>query len=108
MDSTPALLGGKPIIEGELPPENTVDGAEIAAVTRVLESGELSGFLASAGDAFFGGKEVRKLEEDFRKRFDVKHAIALNSATTGLHAALVACGVGAGDHTVIIGCSGQA
>ncbi len=101
MDSRPALLGGKPIIEGELPPENTVGGEEIAAVTRVLEGGELSGFLASAGDEFFGGKEVRKLEEDFRKRFDVKHAIGLNSATTGLHAALVACGVGAGDQVIL-------
>ena len=37
----------------------------------------------------------------FCEKFDVKHAIAVNSATTALHAAVAAMGVGPGDEVIV-------
>ena len=41
-----------------------------------------------------------RLEEAFCKKYDVKYAIAVNSGTSGLHAALVAAGVKSGDEVI--------
>ncbi len=41
-----------------------------------------------------------RLEDAFCKKFDVKYAIAVNSGTSGLHAALVAAGVKPGDEVI--------
>ena len=41
-----------------------------------------------------------RLEEAFCKKYDVKYAIAVNSGTSGLHAALVAAGVKPGDEVI--------
>lgn len=43
---------------------------------------------------------VTKFEEEFCKLSGSKYAIAVNSATSGLHAALVACGVKEGDEVI--------
>lgn len=74
---------------------------EIAAVKEVLQKGPLSGFLASAGEKFAGGEVVRNFEEEFAKKFDVKHAVAFNSATTALHGSIVALGIGPGDEVIV-------
>jgi len=67
----------------------------------VLESGLLSGFVARAGDAFYGGPQVREFETLIKSYFDVHHAVAVNSATAALHAAVVACGIGLGDEVIV-------
>jgi perosamine synthetase len=41
-----------------------------------------------------------RLEEDFAKKYNVKYAIAMNSATSAIHAALVAAGVEKGDEII--------
>lgn len=41
-----------------------------------------------------------RLEESFCKKYGVKYAIAVNSGTSGLHAALVAAGVQPGDEVI--------
>jgi len=43
---------------------------------------------------------VQKLEESFSKEIGSKYAIAVNSGTSGLHAALYAAGVGPGDEVI--------
>ena len=43
---------------------------------------------------------VQKLEEAFSKEIGSKYAIAVNSGTSGLHAALYAAGVGPGDEVI--------
>ena len=58
-----ALHGGKPLNPDPLPKYNTIDQEEKSAVMRVLESGELSGFVASNGEGFYGGKEVKSFEK---------------------------------------------
>ena len=59
---------------------------EIAEVVDTLKSGWLT-----------TGPKTKQFEEDFAKKIGVKHAIAVNSATSGLHLALEAVGVGPGD-----------
>jgi len=65
---------------------------ELYHINEILKSGELSGFRANA-EHHLGGKYVRQFEADFRAYFGVKHAISFNSATSALHAAMIACGV---------------
>ena len=47
------------------------------------------------------GPKVREFEELFAKRHQVKHALAVTSATTALHLALVSLGVGPGDEVIV-------
>ncbi len=101
MTSLPALLGGAPLRPAGQPVENTIGEAEKAAVLRVLDRGELSGFVGSATPHFWGGEEVQGLERAFKEHFGVKHAIAVNSATSGLHCAVSATGVGPGDEVIV-------
>lgn len=44
---------------------------------------------------------VQRFEEAFAQRMGVKYAIACNSGTSGLHAALFAAGVGPGDEVIM-------
>ena len=95
-----AILGGEPVRSGNLPSYNTIGDAEKRAVMEVLESGDLSGFVAGSTEQFWGGRKVKELEAAFREYFDVKHAVAVNSATSGLHAVLSATGLGPGDEII--------
>ncbi len=95
-----ALLGGTPIRKEPLPAYNMIGDEEKRAVMKVLESGELSGFVAGNIPQFWGGKNCKALEEAFKDHFNVKYAIAVNSATSGLHCAISAMGVGPGDEVI--------
>lgn len=74
---------------------------EYSSVKEVLDNRIISGFIANSSDKFYGGKKVRELESQFRQYFNVNHAVALNSATSALHAALVAIGIGPGDEVIV-------
>jgi dTDP-4-amino-4,6-dideoxygalactose transaminase len=63
------------------------------AVLRVIESGVLSGYRGSFGPWFYGGEEIKALEKEWAEYFHVKHAIACNSATSGLWLACAAIGL---------------
>lgn len=69
-------------------------------IDKILNSGMLSAFRGTP-DGQDGGEQVQALEASFRSYFGVKYAIALNSATSALHAALIACGVGEGDEVIV-------
>ena len=62
---------------------------EIAEVVETLKSGWLT-----------TGPRVARFEREFRERTGAPHAIAVNSATAGLHLALAALEIGPG-HEVI-------
>lgn len=47
------------------------------------------------------GPKVAAFESAFAARHNVKHAIAVTSATTGLHLALAALGIGPGDEVIV-------
>src|SRR5690242_4617960 len=67
------------------------DGEDLAAVERVLHSGQLS---------YFGGSAAAAFEAAVMRRFGCRHAIALHSAMAGLQCALMAAGVGEGDEVI--------
>ena len=61
---------------------------------EALKDPIMSGWLTS-------GPKVNEFETEFAKRHKVKHAIAVTSATTALHLALVALNVGPGDEVIV-------
>lgn len=99
--SSLALFGGKPEIETPLAPYNRIGGPERDAVLDTLESGVLSGYVGAPGPEFDGGPKVQELEARWTDMFDTAHSVAVNSATSGLFAALGACGVGPGDEVIV-------
>jgi perosamine synthetase len=96
-----ALNGGKPVMPKFLPEVHNAGTREAAAAVRVIKRGPLSGFLGTASKRFLGGREVLALEAEFAKKYKVKHAISCNSATSGLHMAVVALGIGPGDEVIV-------
>lgn len=60
----------------------------------------LAKVLAAESWSATGGSWNNILERKFAEKFGVKYAIAMNSGTSTLHAALEACGVGPGDEVI--------
>src|SRR5438445_12795793 len=68
---------------------------------EVLDSGNISTFIASPGENFLGGKKIKEFEEKFSKKIGTKYGIAFNSASSALHAAIVAVGVQPGEEVIV-------
>ena len=79
---------------------NSLGFEEKQAALSVIDSGVLSGFIGSAGDAFLGGPKVRELETLVCEVTKSKYAISLNSWTSGLYTILAALGIGQGDEVI--------
>jgi len=91
----------KPIFKNPLPEYNTIGREEIDSAIKVLNSGILSGFVASPGPNFLGGEHVLALESAFCKTFGRSQAISFNSATSALHCSLIAAGVVENDEVIV-------
>jgi perosamine synthetase len=96
-----AINGGKPIRTRPFQPYNPFGEAERRAVLEVIDSGQLSGFVGSYCDEFYGGPRVRRLETVWAEAYRVKHAVSANSATSSLYSALAALQVGPGDEVIV-------
>ncbi|MFH1019057.1 MAG: DegT/DnrJ/EryC1/StrS family aminotransferase [Pseudomonadota bacterium] len=96
-----AIHGGTPVRTRPFPRHKTIGLEEQEAVAKVLESGVLSKYLGCWHEDFMGGPEVRALEEEWSAHFGVKHAIAVNSCTSGLYAAVGAIGTEPGDEIIV-------
>ncbi len=96
-----AINGAQKLRSTPFPAYNTIGNEEEEAALRVLRSGKLSTYLGTWHDDFFGGTEVQALERAWEKFFKVKHAISVNSATSGLYAAVGAAGIGPGDEVIV-------
>lgn len=96
-----SINGGKPVRTKPFPAYNTIGKEEKEAVNRVMDSGVLSRFLGCWHDDFYGGPEVRALEKEWAEYFKVKHAIAVNSCTSGLYCAVGAIGVEPGEEIIV-------
>ncbi|TAJ45656.1 DegT/DnrJ/EryC1/StrS family aminotransferase [Methanofollis fontis] len=68
----------------------TLGPEEAEAVQEVLESGMIA-----------AGKRVADFEDRFAACCGVTHAVAVNSGTAALHAALLAAGIGPGDEVIV-------
>lgn len=96
-----ALLGGSPVRTQPFPAYVTVGKEEKAATARVIDTGILSRYLGSWHEQFYGGCEVQALEKEWAELCQVKYAIAVNSATSGLICALGAIGLEPGDEVIV-------
>ncbi len=91
-----AINGGTPVLGEPLRPYKSMGPEEESAVVRVVRSDCLSGFYGSWGPEFLGGPEIKALEEEWSNKFRAKHSVTVNSAASGLFAAIGAVGVGPG------------
>jgi perosamine synthetase len=96
-----AIHGGRPVRSGPFPEYRTIGEEEKRAVAEVMDSGVLSAYLGAWSPQFYGGPRVQTLERAWEAYFGVKHAVSMNSATSGLYAALGAAGVGPGDEVIV-------
>lgn len=96
-----AIFGGPAVRTKPFPSQNTMDENEINAVVEVMQNGRLSGYRANWGKEFWGGPKIQELEEAFRDKFNVRHAIPCNSASSGLHIACRAVGIQPGDEVIV-------
>ncbi len=96
-----AAEGGKPFVNKKFDLGATYFKEEKEAVAQVIESGTISGFVANSGPKFYGGQKVLELESSFKDYFHTGHAVATNSATSSLHCALAALGIGNGDEVIV-------
>lgn len=70
---------------------NNIKSEIFEAVNNVLKSTN-----------FVLGTEVKRFEEEFALYTGTKYAICVNSGTSALHLALLACGVGPGDNVITV------
>lgn len=96
-----ALLGGKKTIQTKFKRYNSIGEEEVRAAKQVIESGVLSQFLGAWHEDFYGGPKVREFEHNCERFFRVKHAVTINSATSGLIAAVGAIGIEPGDEIIV-------
>lgn len=100
-DNKLALLGGPKIITRPFKRYNPIGAEELKAAQKVIESGVLSQFLGAWHEDFYGGPKVREFERECEKYFGVKHAVTVNSWTSGLIAAVGAIGIEPGDEVIV-------
>ena len=96
-----AINGGEPVRKTPFRRYETLGTEEREAVLRVMDSGVLSGFYGSYDEGYLGGPEVRALESEWASYFGSKFAVAVNSATSGLIAAVGAAHISPGDEVIV-------
>ena len=96
-----ALFGGEKTIKTTFRKYNSMGAEEVQAAKKVIESGVLSQFLGVWHEDFYGGPKVKEFERQAADYFGVKHAVTVNSWTSGLVAAVGAVGVAPGDEVIV-------
>lgn len=96
-----ALLGGSKTIQTPFRKYNPISSEELWVAREVIESGVLSQFLGAWHEDFYGGPKVREFESRAADYFGVKHAVTVNSWSSGLVAAVGAIGIEPGDEVIV-------
>ena len=115
-----AILGGKPLFKKSLTNLPYTNRLEKKYVNYCLRNKTFSRFVGSPVSSYrdqlgltskdaieindkwsvLGGKFVRSFEDEFAKRHNVDYAISVNSATSGITAAIIASGLKPGDEII--------
>ncbi len=100
-----AINGGKPVRTKIWIDNFTCGEEEKRALAEVIDSGYLSKFEGSHTPdppfSFYGGEKVQKLEQMWCEYYACQYAVSMNSATSGLYAAIGALGLGFGDEVIV-------
>lgn len=96
-----AINGGEKVCKTKFPAYKVIGEEEKKAVERVFESSIFSRFLGCWHEDFYGGPEVQALEKEWAESFNVKHAIAVNSATSALYCAVASIGIEPGEEIIV-------
>ncbi len=96
-----AINGGPKTINKNFNSYNSIGEEERSAVDEVMRSGILSQFLGVWHKDFYGGPKVQEFEKMAAEYFGVKHAISVNSWTSGLTAAVGALDIEPGDEIIV-------
>jgi perosamine synthetase len=96
-----AINGGPKTIESPFKRYNSMGTEEVEAAADVVRSGVLSQFIGCWDPDFFGGPKVQEFERACESHFGVKHAVTVNSWTSGLVAAVGAIGIEPGDEVIV-------
>ena len=100
-----AINGGKPVRTKKWCDNFTFGEEEKRAAVAAIESGYLSMFEGSYTPdppfSFHGGPLVQQLERMWCDYYGVKHSVSVNSATSGLYAAIAALEIGYGDEVIV-------
>lgn len=99
--STLAIHGGPKTISETFPLYRSIGQEELEVAKKVIESGVLSQFVGAWTPDFYGGPQVRKFEKASAEYFGAKHAITVNSWTSGLIAAVGALDIEPGDEVIV-------
>jgi dTDP-4-amino-4,6-dideoxygalactose transaminase len=87
-----AIEGGTPVRLSALPPWPHFGEEELAAVSRVLESGRVN---------YWTGEEGKRFEREYAAYCGREFALSLANGTVALELALHALGIGSGDEVVV-------
>lgn len=96
-----AINGGNKVRTRLFPAYKYIGDEEIEAVVSTMKSGILSKFIGGFHPDFNGGDQVKALEAAWSMKYKVDHALAVNSATSGLIAALGALEISPGDEVIV-------
>jgi len=96
-----ALFGGSKTISTPFKKYNSIGHEEKEAVKGVVESGVLSQYIGGWCDDFYGGPKVKEFETKWAAYFKIKHAITVNSWTSGLVTAIGALEIEPGDEIIV-------
>lgn len=96
-----ALFDGQKTISEPFKRYNSIGNEERTAAQEVIESGVLSKFLGCWDEDFYGGPKVQEFERHCEAYFGVKHAVTVNSWTSGLIAAVGAIDIEPGDEVIV-------
>ena len=96
-----ALLGGPKTIKKRFKKFSSIGEEEVEIASKVIRSGTLSNYIARYGENFLGGEYVKNFEKEWQIKFGVKHAISINSWTSGLICAVGALDIEPGDEIIL-------
>lgn len=99
-ENYPAIIGGKKLVKNPLKSRLTITDLEKKAVMDVMDSDVLSAFIGAPGEKFLGGSKVLEFENYWKKQYNFKHAISVNSWTSGLIISVGAIGIEPGDEVI--------
>lgn len=95
-----ALFGGKKVRTTPFTLRKTILENDIQSALEVFRTGDLSLFYGSPGEYFMGGPKIQEFEKRWATKYGFKHAISVNSWTTGLMACVGAAGIEPGDEVI--------